>query len=206
MGQKELKKALFPIGHLTKAEVRRLAQANHLATAKKKDSTGICFIGERHFGQFLSQYLPAQPGKIVDLYGKVKGSHQGLMYYTLGQRRGLGIGGQGSGQPWFVVQKDLEKNELLVVQGDHHPALYSKSLVADEFNWISEKAPVMAFTCQAKFRYRQADQAVSVEVHGNGVHVALEKPQKAVTPGQFVVLYDGDICLGCGVIDRIEMI
>ncbi len=206
LGQKELAKTLFPIGHLAKAEVRRLAQVNHLATAKKKDSTGICFIGERHFGQFLSQYLPAQPGKIVDLDGTVKGSHQGLMYYTLGQRRGLGIGGQGSGQPWFVVQKDLAKNELLVVQGDDHPALYSKALKADDFNWISGKAPAPAFKCRAKFRYRQADQAVAVEALGDGVHVAFEKPQKAVTPGQFVVLYDGDICLGGGVIDGIEMV
>ncbi len=206
LGQKELKKALFPIGHLSKAEVRQIAQDNDLATAEKKDSTGICFIGERHFGEFLSQYLPAQPGKIVDLEGNIKGDHQGLMYYTLGQRRGLGIGGQGTGEAWFVVQKDLAKNELVVVQGAQHPALYSKSLEADEFNWVSGRAPAMAFTCTAKFRYRQSDQAVAVEVIGRGIHVKFEKPQKAVTPGQFVVLYDGDICLGGGVIDSIEMI
>lgn len=206
LGQKELEKVLFPIGHLTKAQVRQIAEENNMATAEKKDSTGICFIGERHFGQFLSQYLPAQPGNIVDLEGDIKGHHQGLMYYTLGQRRGLGIGGQGTGEPWFVVDKDLDKNELLVVQGDKHPALYSKALAANEINWIEGKAPAENFKCRAKFRYRQADQGVQVQVKDQGIHLDYDKPQKAVTPGQFVVLYQGHTCLGGGVIDAITMI
>ncbi len=206
LGQKELKNVLFPIGHLSKDEVRRIAIENNLETAKKKDSTGICFIGERNFTQFLSQYLPAQPGNIVDLVGNIKGVHQGLMYYTLGQRKGLGIGGQGSGEPWFVVHKDLEKNELIVVQGDAHPALYSKSLEAIEMSWVSGEPPEKEFSCTAKFRYRQSDQKVRVLVKGKGIHVEFEKSQKAITPGQFVVLYQESICLGGGIIDEIEMV
>ncbi|AWW27063.1 tRNA 2-thiouridine(34) synthase MnmA [Acetobacterium carbinolicum] len=206
LGQKELADVMFPIGHLCKDEVRQIAVKNNLVTAEKKDSTGICFIGERNFTKFLSQYLPAQPGKIVDLAGNVKGTHQGLMYYTLGQRKGLGIGGEGSGEPWFVVSKDLDKNELVVVQGETHPALYSKSLEAIEMNWVGGYPPAKTFKCSAKFRYRQSDQAVTVRVTQDRIYVEFDQPQKAVTPGQIVVLYQANICLGGGTIDAVEMI
>lgn len=206
LGQKELADVMFPIGHLSKDEVRYIAVKNNLATAKKKDSTGICFIGERNFTKFLSQYLPAQPGQIVDLAGQVKGTHQGLMYYTLGQRKGLGIGGEGTGEPWFVVSKDLDRNELVVVQGEGHPALYSKSLEAIEMNWVGGYPPAKQFKCTAKFRYRQSDQGVAVRVTPDRIYVEFDKPQKAVTPGQVVVLYQDNICLGGGTIDSVEMI
>jgi len=206
LGQKELANVMFPIGHLSKQEVRRIAVENNFSTAKKKDSTGICFIGERNFTNFLSQYLPAQPGNIVDLAGNVKGKHQGLMYYTLGQRKGLGIGGQGTGEPWFVVHKDLEKNDLVVVQGDLHPALYSKSLDATEMDWVAGRPPAKEFKCTAKFRYRQSDQEVLVRVNKDRIFVAFDEPQKAVTPGQEVVLYKENICLGGATIDCVEMI
>ncbi|MEG1432170.1 tRNA 2-thiouridine(34) synthase MnmA [Eubacterium sp.] len=207
LGQAQLARTLFPIGHLDKAEVRRIAEENSLITAGKKDSTGICFIGERNFTQFLSQYLPAKPGDICDLQGNVKGHHNGLMYYTLGQRKGLGIGGQGTGEPWFVVQKDLENNVLYVVQGDHDAALYSKSLEASDMSWVSGQAPAGFFSCTAKFRYRQPDQGVQVTVKADGgLHIDFDKPQRAVTPGQEVVLYQGESCLGGGTIDTIEMI
>lgn len=207
LGQAQLEKTLFPIGDLPKSEVRRLAEAHHLITAGKKDSTGICFIGERNFRQFLSRYLPAKPGLIKDLSGNVKGRHNGLMYYTLGQRRGLGIGGQGTGEPWFVVRKDLSENVLYVVQGANHPALYSTSLRASAMNWIAGRAPAAAFDCTAKFRYRQPDQAVRVTPRSDTtIAVDFEKPQRAVTPGQEVVLYDGEICLGGATIDEATMV
>ena len=210
LGQHELEHAIFPIGHLDKHEVRKIAAENGLITADKKDSTGICFIGERNFPKFLSEYLSGTPGDIVELGGEKKGEHEGLIYYTLGQRRGLGIGGQGTGEPWFVADKDLETNTLYVVQGDKHPALYSKSLDASEMNWVSGSAPVQAgesFSCTAKFRYRQPDQDVRVTVlDGRKLHVDFAKPQRAVTPGQQVVLYDGSCCLGGAVIDRIEKV
>lgn len=207
LGQAQLEKTLFPIGDLPKSEVRRLAQVHHLVTAGKKDSTGICFIGERNFRQFLSQYLPAKPGLIKDLSGNVKGRHNGLMYYTLGQRRGLGIGGQGTGEPWFVVRKDLSENVLYVVQGANHPALYSTGLRASAMNWIAGETPAASFGCTAKFRYRQPDQAVRVTPRSDTtIAVDFEKPQRAVTPGQEVVLYDGEICLGGATIDEVTMI
>jgi len=201
--QYQLSKAMFPIGHLPKKEVRRIAEEAGLATAKKKDSTGICFIGERDFKDFLGKFLPAQPGEIRDLDGNLKGHHTGLMYYTLGQRKGLGIGGSGTGEPWFVAEKDLENNILYVVQGDH-PALYSKGLFATEVHWISEEAPANTFTCTAKFRYRQPDQKVTVHIKENNTcEVIFDKPQKAVTPGQSVVFYQDEVCLGGGTIDQI---
>lgn len=207
LGQHQLSKTLFPIGHLDKHEVRRIAAENGLSTAGKKDSTGICFIGERNFTKFLSGYLPAQPGDICDLAGNVKGRHNGLMYYTLGQRKGLGIGGQGTGEPWFVVRKDLEANVLYVVQGDRDPALYSTALEASQMNWVSGAAPAPAFDCTAKFRYRQPDQGVHVALqHDGGIRVDFAKPQRAVTPGQEVVLYQGDVCLGGGTIDAVAML
>ena len=206
LGQKQLAKAMFPLSHLDKKEVRKIALDANLPTASKKDSTGICFIGERNFTKFLSGYLPAKPGLIKDLSGNVKGKHNGLMYYTLGQRRGLGIGGQGTGEPWFVVKKDLSDNVLYVVQGDGHPALYSKSLEASEMNWVAGHAPEQKrFECTAKFRYRQPDQDVRVTVLDDGnIHVDFVKQQRAITPGQEVVLYMGDVCLGGATIDSAE--
>jgi tRNA-specific 2-thiouridylase len=203
LNQSQLSKAMFPIGHLSKAAVRELAAKAGLATAKKKDSTGICFIGERDFKEFLSRYLPAQPGEMRTYEGEVKGRHDGLMYYTLGQRQGLGIGGSGSGEPWFVAGKDLENNILYVVQGANHPRLFSRGLTATDVNWISGEAPEGPFRCTAKFRYRQPDQGVTVTQREDGTcEVVFDEPQKAVTPGQAVVFYDGEVCLGGGIIDR----
>ncbi|MEC0244789.1 tRNA 2-thiouridine(34) synthase MnmA [Paenibacillus chitinolyticus] len=205
LNQYQLSKAMFPIGHMPKPQVREIAAAAGLATAKKKDSTGVCFIGERNFKEFLSQYLPAQPGDIQTLDGEVKGRHDGLMYYTLGQRQGLGIGGSGTGEPWFVADKDLERNILYVVQGDKHPRLYSKGLSATDVNWISTRRPQGEFTCTAKFRYRQPDQGVTVTLGQDGAaEVVFHEPQKAITPGQSVVFYDGEICLGGGIIDKVH--
>lgn len=203
LNQQQLSRTLFPLGELEKEDVRHIAHEAGLATAGKKDSTGICFIGKRNMKEFLSTYLPAQPGDIRTLDGGFKGRHDGLMYYTLGQRRGLGIGGSGTGEPWFVVGKDLQNNVLYVAQGDDHPALYSKGLVAQEVNWISGEPPAETFDCTAKFRYRQQDRGVTVHVKRDGsCEVLFHEPQKAVTPGQAVVFYDGDICLGGGTIDE----
>lgn len=205
LSQKQLEKVMFPIGDMPKPEVRRIAEENELATAKKKDSTGICFIGERNFKKFLSKYLPAKAGKIVDTNGRVLGSHDGLMYYTLGQRRGLGIGGRsdGNGQGWFVVDKDLKNNLLIVTQGDGQELL-SKELISGKINWITEEPKEKVFKCSAKFRYRQEDQGVTVHLlEGGKTRVVFDKPQRAVTPGQYVVFYDGDYCLGGGTIDEV---
>ncbi|MEG6591047.1 tRNA 2-thiouridine(34) synthase MnmA [Paenibacillus barengoltzii] len=205
LNQDQLSKAMFPIGHLPKPEVRRIAEEAGLYTAKKKDSTGVCFIGERNFKEFLSNYLPAQSGDMIDIVtGEVKGRHDGLMYYTLGQRQGLGIGGSGTGEPWFVADKDLERNILYVVQGDKHPSLYSTSLIASGVNWIAgaDKMPEGPYKCTAKFRYRQPDQDVTLTKQPDGtVHVAFDEPQKAITPGQAVVFYQGEECLGGGTIE-----
>jgi len=203
LNQEQLSKAIFPIGHLTKSEVRKIAEEAGLVTAKKKDSTGVCFIGERNFKEFLSGYLPARPGEMRTFDGEVKGRHDGLMYYTLGQRQGLGIGGSGTGEPWFVAGKDLERNILYVVQGDKHPSLYSTGLTATDVNWISGRLPAGEFRCTAKFRYRQPDQGVMVTFQEGGrCTVKFDEPQKAVTPGQSVVFYDGEECLGGAVIDK----
>lgn len=205
LNQSQLSKAMFPIGHLPKAEVRRIALEANLSTAKKKDSTGVCFIGERNFKEFLSQYLPAQPGEIRTYDGEVKGRHDGLMYYTLGQRQGLGIGGSGSGEPWFVAGKDLQHNILYVVQGADDPRLFSSGLTATNVNWISGEPPVQGLRCTAKFRYRQQDQGVTLQLLPDGAcEVQFDQPQKAVTPGQAVVFYDGEVCLGGGTIDRVH--
>ncbi|TDL55447.1 tRNA 2-thiouridine(34) synthase MnmA [Paenibacillus dendritiformis] len=204
LNQEQLARAMFPIGHLPKPEVRRIAEEAGLATAKKKDSTGVCFIGERNFKEFLSQYLPAQPGDMIDIRsGELKGRHDGLMYYTLGQRQGLGIGGSGTGEPWFVAEKDVARNILYVVQGDH-PSLYSTGLRAAGVSWIAGGAPDKLH-CTAKFRYRQPDQEVTVERIGDGTYeVTFAAHQKAVTPGQAVVFYDGEVCLGGGTIDAVH--
>ena len=203
--QAQLKNAMFPIGELQKSEVRKLAQESGLSNAAKKDSTGICFIGERNFKHFLMQYLPAQPGDMVDETGRVIARHDGLMYYTLGQRKGLGIGGRsdGNGESWFVIGKDLQRNLLIVQQGEHDE-LFSLSLDAEKVNWIAGAAPAQDFSCTAKFRYRQPDQAVRVRIDGTGARVLFDVPQRAVTPGQWVVFYQGDVCLGGGPIDRVE--
>ncbi|WP_416149236.1 tRNA 2-thiouridine(34) synthase MnmA [Salipaludibacillus sp. HK11] len=202
LSQKQLQYVLFPLGEIEKPKVREIALEAELATATKKDSTGICFIGERNFKEFLSEYLPAQPGEMKTLDGIVKGQHDGLMYHTLGQRQGLGIGG--AGEPWFVVGKDLEKNVLLVGQGFHHPALYSNGLIAQGVNWISGETPMESFRCTAKFRYRQEDHGVTVEPLKNGsVKVIFDEPERAITPGQSVVFYKGEVCLGGGTIDEV---
>ncbi len=203
--QDQLSQALFPLGELQKTEVREIAERVGLATAKKKDSTGICFIGERNFKEFLSHYLPAKSGEIRELTsGQVLGKHDGLMYYTFGQRQGLGIGGIGTGEPWFVVEKDLEQNILYVVQGEQHPALYSFALTATDVNWVKGEPPAATFSCTAKFRYRQPDQEVVVRITGEETcRVEFVHPQKAITPGQAVVFYQGDICLGGGAIDQV---
>ncbi|WP_096441050.1 tRNA 2-thiouridine(34) synthase MnmA [Alteribacter populi] len=201
LSKEQLQHVMFPLGDIEKPRVREIASEAGLATASKKDSTGICFIGERNFKEFLSEYLPAQPGEMQTLDGEVKGRHDGLMYYTLGQRQGLGIGG--SGEPWFVIDKDLEQNVLIVGQGYHNEALYSTGLKAVEVNWIN---PLESETlkCTAKFRYRQEDQDVTVKMLGEGeVLVTFAEPQRAVTPGQSVVFYDGDVCLGGGTIDEV---
>ena len=207
--QEQLARAMFPIGHLKKREVRQMALDAGLATARKKDSTGICFIGERNFREFLSRYLPAQPGEIRTPDGEVKGVHHGLMYYTIGQRQGLGIGGSGNGKPWFVADKDLERNILIVVQGDDHPLLYSKSLTASGVNWIDGRQMDIgqSIRCTAKFRYRQPDQGVRVtRTDDDAWLVEFDQPQKAVTPGQAVVFYDGEECLGGGTIESVNRI
>ncbi|MCC5911791.1 MAG: tRNA 2-thiouridine(34) synthase MnmA [Clostridiaceae bacterium] len=204
LNQYQLSKSMFPIGHLTKKEVREIAERNNLPTAKKKDSTGICFIGERDFKEFLSQFLPAQPGEIKTLSGEVKGKHDGLMYYTLGQRKGLGIGGHGTGEPWFVVDKDLKNNILYVVQGEEHPALYSYGLLATDLHFVSDQELSSTFECVGKFRYRQKDQEIKVEIASKDeCRVIFKTPQKAITPGQAVVFYKDEVCLGGGIIDKI---
>ena len=185
LNQYQLSKVIFPVGNLVKDELREIARKNNLVTADKKDSTGICFIGERNFKEFLSNYLPAQPGKIMSLEGEIKGRHDGLMYYTLGQRKGLGIGGSGTGEPWFVADKNLTKNILYVVQGENHPGLFSYGLIAADLHWISKKEKPSTFKCTAKIRYRQPDQKVTVHIEGDNIcRVIFEKPQKAVTPGR----------------------
>jgi tRNA-specific 2-thiouridylase len=203
VGHAELEKTLFPVGEIEKPQVRELAEQHGLATAKKKDSTGICFIGERRFKDFLQQYLPAQPGEIRSLEDEYLGQHHGLMYHTIGQRQGLGIGGLAnhSEAPWYVVGKDLDNNILLVAQGNEHPALFSTRLSASEIYWVAGAAPKLPLQCSAKVRYRQADQQCTVSASGSAFEVVFEQPQRAVTPGQSVVFYLGERCLGGGVIE-----
>ncbi len=198
--QPQLEKTLFPLATLKKEEVRKIALENGLATAGKKDSTGICFIGERNFRKFLSEFLPAKPGKILTADGEEVGEHAGLMYYTLGQRRGLNLGGrQGEDGRWFVVKKDLKNNVLYVSHGDETP-LYSHYCSVKELNWIGVEPPVSRFECAAKFRYRQGEQRVAVIPEEGGVRVEFCEPQRAVTAGQYAVFYDERRCLGGGVI------
>ncbi len=190
-----LEKVMFPIGHLDKGSVRAVAHTGNLATAAKKDSTGICFIGKRDFSQFLSRYIPYQKGNFETLAGQVVGEHQGTAFYTIGQRKGLKIGGPG--QAWFVVSKDISRNVVYVEQGDDHPALYQSSLVGTEASWVCGEAPITPFQCQAKIRYRQADQECTIErIENDKVFVSFKTPQRAVTPRQSIVFYAGEVCLG----------
>lgn len=203
--QAQLDRSMFPIGGLKKEDVRKMARQHDLSVAEKKDSTGICFIGERNFKKFLMSYLPACPGDMVDEHGRKIGRHDGLMYYTLGQRRGLGIGGRndGSGESWFVIGKDLKRNLLIVQQGEHEE-LFSLSLTVDKLNVIPREDLPKSFACTAKFRYRQPDQPVVVELRDGGAFVRFSEPQRAVTPGQWCVLYRGEECLGGGPIESTE--
>ena len=197
--------SLFPIGELEKHEVRELAKKAGFKTHDKKDSTGICFVGERPFREFLSRYLPEQAGEIQTPDGEVIGQHNGVFYYTLGQRQGLGIGGvQGaSDSPWYIYEKDIDSNVLFVVQGHDHELLYSQKLTATDINWISGLVPETPFKCVAKTRYRQTDQACTItHIENDSCSVTFDVAQRAVTPGQFVVFYDEDICLGGGIINR----
>lgn len=203
LNQEQIRNALFPIGELEKQRVRELAQKAGFKNHNKKDSTGICFIGERKFKTFLEQYIPAQPGDIVTDKGEVIGKHQGLMYHTLGQRKGLGIGGlkNSDEQAWYVLAKDLEKNELVVGQGHDHPMLYKKTLIASQLNWITNP-PQQDQVLKAKTRYRQPDQGCKIiSINESQVQVEFEQAQMAITPGQSVVFYDGEICFGGGVIE-----
>lgn len=207
INEQSLEQSLFPVGELQKHTVRELAEAHGLVTHNKKDSTGICFIGERRFRDFLQRYLPAQPGCIETVEGETVGEHQGLMYHTYGQRQGLGIGGlpHHSEAPWYVVGKDLGRNVLIVAQGNDHPALFSRALVASQLNWINRRPPTLPLCCKAKIRYRQADQACQVSALDEGrIRVEFDTPQRAVTPGQVVVFYEGEVCLGGAVIEQYE--
>ncbi|SHF32888.1 tRNA 2-thiouridine(34) synthase MnmA [Vibrio gazogenes] len=204
LGHEQIAKSLFPVGELEKPQVRQIAEEQGLITAKKKDSTGICFIGERKFTDFLSRYLPAQPGKIETPEGKVIGEHQGLMYHTLGQRKGLHIGGlkDSSEQPWYVAEKDLQRNVLIAVQGTDHPLLKSEGLIASQLYWVDRLVPENSFKCTVKTRYRQTDIPCTIIPADNGkLKVMFDEPQIAVTPGQSAVFYLGDVCLGGGVIE-----
>ena len=205
LSQSQLEKVLFPLCDIEKPKVREIAEKHGFINAKKKDSTGICFIGERNFRNFLKNYLPIKEGDIVSVDGRNLGKHIGLAYYTIGQRKGLNIGGRndGNGKPYFVVKKDLENNRLIVSQGEED-CLFSSGLISYKINWIPEKPNKTKFDCNAKFRYRQPDQAVNVEIFDDGkVKVLFKEKQRAVTPGQFVVFYDGDYCLGGGVIEEV---
>lgn len=198
LNQHQLSKAIFPLGELRKTEVRRLAREAGLPTAAKKDSTGICFIGERPFREFLQRYLPTHPGEMVTPEGRTVGEHLGLMYYTLGQRKGLGIGGQG--EPWFVAGKDMASNRLIVVQGHDHPLLQKRELEMIDLSWTLDAAPAPG-DYSAKNRYRMPDAACTLSPVADGrARLAFATPQWAVTPGQSAVLYDGDVCLGGGII------
>ncbi|HSN19476.1 MAG TPA: tRNA 2-thiouridine(34) synthase MnmA [Usitatibacter sp.] len=201
--QAQLSRTIFPVGHLHKIEVRRIAREAGLPNHAKRDSTGICFIGERPFREFLSRYLPRAPGPMVTPEGVRVGEHEGLMYYTLGQRQGLGIGGRrdASAEPWYVAGKDLERNTLVVVQGHDHPLLQKRHLHAQDASWIAGEPPSPEAGLAAKTRYRQADAACTLRLDGRSAfHLDFATPQWAVTPGQSAVLYRGDVCLGGGVI------
>ncbi len=206
LNQSQIQAALFPLANITKPQVRELATKAGFINHAKKDSTGICFIGERNFKQFLQTYIPAQPGNIVSDTGTVIGKHEGLMYYTIGQRQGLGIGGMANAanEPWFVIDKDLTNNQLIVAQGQDHPRLFAPGLIAQQLTWINTAPQNTEFECTAKVRYRQPDQKCKVyyDPHTNTVKVWFAESQRAITPGQSVVFYDQNICLGGGIIEE----
>ena len=205
LGQKALSKTLFPIGEMYKPELRAMAKRAGFDNHKKKDSTGICFIGERKFTEFLQRYLPTQPGEMRTPEGQYIAQHQGLMYYTLGQRQGLGIGGvkNAPDEPWYVLDKDLDNNILLVGQGHDHPLMLHNTLEAGQLDWCNNRPLTEIISCKAKTRYRQADQACTLEPLDNGrCKVSFETPQRAITPGQSVVFYMDDVCLGGGIIEQ----
>ncbi len=192
-----LDEVLFPIGHMEKPEVRKIAKKANLPVFSKKDSTGICFIGKRNFREFLEKYIPHEPGAIETVDGEKMGTHDGIYYYTIGQRQGMGIGGPGSA--WYVAAKDKENRKLIVAQGKDHPALFSKSLIATELSWVDE-VPPFPLKCKAKIRYRQVEEPCIVEKQGEKLIVIFNKPQRAVTPRQSVVFYKGNTCLGGAII------
>lgn len=202
LGQKQLAATLFPLGNIEKSTVRSMAREANLPTHAKKDSTGICFIGERDFRSFLAQYIPAQPGPIQTPDGTEIGRHTGVMYFTLGQRQGLGIGGRrgAEGRAWYVVGKDVANNVLVVAQGGENAWLYSRNVHAGMPTWVDGAAPGSTFRCTAKTRYRQPDQACTVNLQGDEMAILFDHPQRAVTPGQSVVFYLDDVCLGGAII------
>ena len=205
LDQQQLSRSLFPLGDLPKHEVRQLAEAAGLVTHAKKDSTGICFIGERNFSQFLARYLDSEPGPMLTPEGDTVGYHHGLPFYTIGQRQGLGLGGSrgGSGQPWYVAAKQQRRNALLVVQGHDHPALLADALLAIQPRWIAGSAPALPLSCMAKTRYRQADLRCTVQSGADGeLLVQFAQPTWGIAPGQSVVFYQGDVCLGGAIIDH----
>ncbi|MFZ3018683.1 MAG: tRNA 2-thiouridine(34) synthase MnmA [Gallionella sp.] len=205
LNQAQLSKAMFPLGKMLKSEVRAIAEQHSLSNYAKKDSTGICFIGERPFREFLNRYLPTQPGDMVTPEGKIMGQHMGLSFYTYGQRQGLGIGGgkDSSGEPWFVAGKDMAHNRLIVVQGHDHPLLLNPQLGALDMHWIAGHAPDLSRPYAAKTRYRQQDAACRVaSTDADRVHFTFDEAQWAVTPGQSVVVYDGEVCLGGAIIEQ----
>ncbi|MBV1876098.1 MAG: tRNA 2-thiouridine(34) synthase MnmA [Pseudomonadales bacterium] len=215
----QLSNCIFPLGNLKKTQVRIMAQQAGLSTHSKKDSTGICFIGERRFSDFLSTYIPHQPGLIKNLQEEEMGKHQGVMFHTLGQRQGLGIGGvkNGSDEPWYVVRKNVETNVLYVAQGNNHPALFSQAMSIKKIEWIDGSGPEfsvdanngtaqldnISIPIQVKVRYRQADQQARLSKTDDGYQVVFDSPQRAVTPGQWACFYEGDICLGGGIIENV---
>lgn len=205
LGQEQLRRSLFPLGEIQKDKVREIAADAGFINHKKKDSTGICFIGERKFSDFLNRFLPAEPGDIVTSSGSVIGQHHGLMFHTIGQRQGLGIGGiaNAKDEPWFVVEKDLKNNHLIVEQGHDHPLLMHQQLSASQLSWVDGQAPDLPLSCCAKNRYRQTDQACTIHMSKDGhLIVDFEAPQRAITPGQSVVFYQADNCLGGGIIEQ----
>lgn len=207
LGQSQLARILFPVGDLHKRQVRALAAAAGLITHDKKDSTGICFIGERKFREFLNRYLPAQPGDIRSTSGELLGRHMGLMFYTLGQRQGLGIGGRSgsTGEPWYVVGKEISDNVLMVAQGNKHDLLFHRRLWASQLHWIGGEPPQPPCHCHAKTRYRQPDQSCTIEtLDQRGCEVVFNNSQRAITPGQSVVFYSDHECLGGGIIESVS--
>jgi tRNA-specific 2-thiouridylase len=205
LGQEQLARSLFPLSNLTKREVRAIAQRAGLVTSDKQDSTGLCFIGKRRFRDFLPRFIPGQPGEIVDPVGNRIGRHNGLMYYTLGQRQGLGIGGC-QGMPdgaWYVIGKELNGNRLIVAQGHNNPLLFSQGLIASQVHWVDARGPAMPVRCSAKVRYRQREQLCTLhEAYEGWLQVKFKQPQRAITPGQSVVFYQGTRCLGGAIIEQ----